>query len=391
MIAALLAAVLQAAPAAAPAAVRPEVDAKLAARVLQHGPLEAPEPDPTNRFEQNAAAARLGQDLFFDVRLSIDGNRSCATCHVPARGFADGLALPEPPGASERHTLGLLNVAYQRWFFWDGRADSLWSQAFGPLDNPKELGVGAAGLARLLHADDALRAAYRAAFDAEPSIEGEAAERTAVLGAKALAAYQALLVSRDAPFDRFARAVRDGDRAAQAEYPDDALRGFVLFAGRADCRSCHAGPLFSDGEFHTIGMPPLAGGKPRDPLRRRGIELLRADRRNAAGPFSDDPEGTRAEEIAQLVNGAEQWGQVRTPSLRNAALTAPYMHQGQKATLRAVLEFYSTLEGAIPAGHHGEQVLKPLNLTVAEMDDLEAFLRSLTGQPVPGPLTAPHR
>lgn len=370
-------------PVRAPERVIDRLDAALVQRILRHGPLEAPAPDPSNRVATSDAAARLGQTLFFDQRLSLDGTRSCASCHVPSRAFADGLELPEPAGSSTRHTPSLLNAAHQRWFFWDGRADSLWSQALQPLENERELGIGRAGLARLIARDAQLVEAYRRAFDEAPSDAPAGADRTAVNAVKAIAAYETRLVSGESAFDRFARALRDGDRAAQALYPEEAARGLLLFVGRANCRSCHAGPLFSDGEFHSIGMPPRAGGPPRDAGRMRGIELLRADPFRASGAFSDDPGGARAKELESLMQSAEQWGQVRTPTLRNVSRTAPYMHQGQKATLADVLRYYSTLEGAVPAGHHGETVLKPLNLTEAEMRELEAFLRTLEGEDPP--------
>lgn len=375
--------------ATAPQADRPSaelvaaLDATTIQRILRHGPLGEPEPDPTNRVATSREAAHLGQRLFYDPRLSLDSFHSCASCHMPSRAFADGLSLPDPPGSSERHSPTVLNVAHQRWFFWDGRADSLWSQALAVIENPKELGVGRPGLARLVARDDIYRAEYRAAFGEEPSDAAEHADRTAVNAAKAIAAYETRLQSGDSAFDRFAAALAARDLDAAAAYPPDALRGLLLFVGRGNCRSCHAGTNFSDGEFHSIGMPPLGGGKLADAGRMRGIERLRADPFRGTGPWSDAPSSERALEVDALVQNSEQWGQLRTPSLRNVARTAPYMSQGQVATLRAVLEYYSTLEGAVPSGHHGEQVLKPLHFTPEEMADLEAFLRSLDGRDPP--------
>lgn len=359
------------------------LDATTIQRILRHGPLGAPDPDPTNRYENSPEAAHLGQRLFYDPRLSLDGFFSCATCHMPDRAFADGLDLPIPVGSSDRHVPTVLNAAHQRWFFWDGRSDSLWSQALAVIANPKELGVGNEGLARLVANDALYRAEYRAAFGEDPSDAPAAETRTAVNAAKAIAAYETQLVSDESPFDQFAGALAANDLDAAATYPADALRGLLLFVGRADCRSCHAGTNFSDGEFHSIGIAPRGGGKPKDPGRMRGIELLRADPFRGSGPWSDAPTSERALEVDALVQSSEQWGQVRTPSLRNAARSAPYMSEGQVATLREILEYYSTLEGAVSVGHHGEQVLKPLNLSVGEMDDLEAFLRSLDGRDPP--------
>lgn len=365
------------------------LDATQIQRILRHGPLGPPEPDPTNRWESSDEAARFGQRLFFDTRLSTNGFFSCATCHMPGRAFADGLDLPVPEGSSDRHVPTILNSAYHRWQFWDGRSDSLWNQAIQPIDNPKELGVGRAGLAKLVTEDALLAREYRAIFGEEPSFDPAHVDRTAVFAAKAIAAYETRLVSADSAFDRFADALARDDLDAAADYPEDALRGLLLFTGRANCRSCHAGPMFTDGEFHSIGMPPRGGGALRDPGRMRGIELLRADPFRGTGPHSDAPDSERAREIETLVQSAEQWGQLRTPSLRNVARTAPYMSQGQVATLREILRYYSTLEGAVAAGHHGEQVLEPLHLSEGEMDDLEAFLKTLDGVDPPATWAKP--
>src|SRR5205814_1548696 len=134
---------------------------------------------------------------------------------------------------------------------------------------------------------------------------------------KSFEAFERELVSDRSRFDIFAKALRDRDVEAQKRYPESALRGLVLFEGRANCRLCHAGPLFSDGEFHNIGVPTLDKSPPRDPGRREGIQKLARDPFNAAGKYSDDPRGSRAQEMTQLSLSAETWGQFRTPSLRN--------------------------------------------------------------------------
>ena len=261
-------------------------------------------------------------------------------------------------------------------------------------------------IAKLVAGDAALRAGYERVFGALPDLsdaahfpahakpEGETASAWETLSpadrdgvsrvfanvGKSLEAFERKLVSDGSRFDLFAKALRDHDVEAQKQYPESALRGLVLFEGRANCRLCHAGPLFSDGEFHNIGVPTLDKSPPRDPGRREGVQKLARDPFNAAGPFSDDRSGTRAQEMTQLSSSAETWGQFRTPSLRNVARTAPYMHQGQLATLDDVLHYYSTLEGSVPAGHHGEQVIRPLKLSEAEIADLKAFLETLTDE-----------
>jgi cytochrome c peroxidase len=196
---------------------------------------------------------------------------------------------------------------------------------------------------------------------------------------KSLAAYQRQLATGPSAFDRWAAALRAGDAREVARYPIEAARGAALFFGKANCRSCHAGAEFTDEEFHDLGLPPVKGAK-RDEGRREGLRQLLADRFRADSQHSDARDGERARELAHLAPVDEDWGRFKTPSLRNATRTAPYMHTGQFATLRDVVRFYSTLDGAAARGHHGETVLQPLNLSDAEIDDLVAFLGTLEGE-----------
>ncbi len=352
-------------------------------RIQQHSPLPAPPPDTSNARADDPAAARLGQFLFFDARLSGNGQLSCATCHDPQRSFADGKALSEGTRPGRRHTPALWNVAYNRWFFWDGRADSLWSQALKPLENGDEMAGSRAGVFRLMRDDRELRAAYEAIFGAFPAGEDRASvNRVFVAVGKAIAAYQRRIVSRSAPFDVFVEGLRAGDHARMAALSEPARRGLKIFVGRGKCRTCHVGPNFTDGEFHDIGVPPRAG-LPPDPGRADGVTRLHRDEFQAGGTFSDDPQSEAARTTAFLDPSASVRGQVKTPSLRHVAATAPYMHQGQLATLADVVRYYSTLSGRTPPGPDDEKILAPLRLDEGEMADLIAFLESLTGQPLP--------
>ena len=392
MIGALAAAALAIAPTPQSAAEEVPVrfDEKTVARILTHSPLGDPPPSPTNAHADDPAAARLGRFLFFEKRFSSNGEIACSTCHDPARAFTDGKTLSEGLGKASRHAPTLLNAAWQRWLFWDGRADSLWSQVRHPIETSIEMGGNGARLAELLERDAELRAGYEFVFGPLPEDEPrERAERLLAWTGKAIEAYERKLVSRDSAFDRFADALRKEDAAAQAEYPEAAKRGLALFVGKANCRLCHAGPNFSDEEFHNIGVPTLDGSPPKDSGRYGAIEEVQKDPFNAAGRHSDDPKGPKARELETLARSSELWGQFRTPSLREVARTGPYMHQGQIATLRDVIRYYSTLEGTVPAGHHGEQVIKPLHLSEREIDDLVAFLETLNGAELPAELLAP--
>ncbi len=395
-------------------------------RILRHGPLPPPPPSPTNAWADDAGAVHLGQLLFFDPRLSGDGTIACATCHDPGLAFTDGKALAEGVGLLGRHTPTVIDSAHQRWFFWDGRADSLWSQVAGPLEHPLEMNGSRLAALHAVAGDAELLRAYTEVFGPLPDLTDAArfpasarpmadaahpdsrawaamdeADRFTVNRAfshlaKAIAAYERALVSGPAPFDRFVSALAAGDDSGAGHLSPSARRGLRLFVGRGNCTVCHAGPLFTDGEFHNIAVPPLAagqgpvgtGGMDRagafdDSGRWAGEAKVLKDTFNALGPFADTPRkngqpvGPAADKLTLLLASPDHWGEFKTPSLRQAARTAPYMHQGQFATLEDVLHYYSTLEGAVRSGHHQEQILVPLHLTDGEKADLIAFLASL--------------
>jgi cytochrome c peroxidase len=383
MKAAVVAASLLGLGAAAAPALRAGFTAAEVRRILQHSPLLAPPADTSNARSDDPAAARLGQFLFFDPRLSGNGHLSCASCHDPEKAFTDGRAVSEGVRRGRRNTPALWNVAYNRWFFWDGRADSLWSQALKPMESPDEMANTRDGVYRLVRDDAAIRSAFEGVFGEFP-VAGDRAAVNRVFASvgKALAAYQRRIVSRGAPFDVFAEGLREDDPACIARLSESARRGLAIFVGRGQCRTCHVGPNFTDGEFHDIGVPPAAGLE-KDAGRAEGVTRLRSDEFQAGGAFSDDRQGDAARNMAFLDTGAPSAGRIKTPSLRNVALTAPYMHQGQLATLRDVLRYYSTLEGRTPPGPHDEKILVPLHLDEQETTDLVAFLESLTGAPLP--------
>jgi cytochrome c peroxidase len=339
-------------------------------RVLKHSPLGPPPPDPTNAFADHPGAARLGQRIFYDARFSRDGKVSCSTCHDPAKGFADGAAL-SAGFELDRHVPTLWNVAHQRWFFWDGRADSLWSQALRPFENPREHGTSRARILALLKTDARLRGEYEAVFG--PA--GEDVDRAFANVGKAVAAFERRLTGGRSAFDVFVEGLRAGDPAKTAALAPGARKGLKLFMGRGNCRLCHVGPAFSDGEFHDLGLVPSKGGP--SAARHEGIRELLADPFNGKGRFSDAPaEGAkRLDVLARLPEAVGQW---KTPSLRNVAKTAPYMHQGQFATLRDVVRFYSTLQPSLRGAHADSPLLAPLRLDTDEIEALVEFLEALT-------------
>jgi len=367
-----------------------EIDNAALRRVLRMARPRQLAPDPTNGVAESPQAARLGQLLFFDARLSANGAVSCATCHDPARSFTDGRRRGVGLSEGTRNSQGLLDIADLPWFTWDGRADSLWSQALHPFEDAREMGLTRFTVIDRIRETPDLKQEFEAVFGPlPPPVSAESAttdERVAInrtfsnVG-KAIAAYERKLRTKASPFDGEVERLRWNAREPVPGFGDAERRGLKLFLSRAGCWRCHHGPALSDGSFHAIGVPPLGGGLPADRGRLDAIARLKTNEFNAAGRYSDDPSGSRAEVTLALTEEPGLWGAVRTPTLRNVSRTAPYMREGQFETLEEVIRFYSTLEGAL-ADHHGERVLEPLALSDAEIADLVAFLKALDG-PLP--------
>jgi cytochrome c peroxidase len=353
-------------------------DSPLSARevrlILAHGPWPPqPSRDASNRASGNAAAIAFGERLFHEPRLSGPGTIACATCHRPEFAFADGKARDAGLVRTDRNTIGLANLRLQRWYGWDGAGDSLWAQSLRPLLDPREMDSDFARIAMVVRADADLRTRYRAVFGVASA---GADEIVAVNVAKALAAYMETLTTGRTPFDDYRDALARADPVAAARYPDAARRGLLIFVGQGRCNVCHLGPNFTNGEFHDVGIPFFAGPGRVDPGRYEGIRRMQGSRYNLLGPFSDDP--ARAATATRYVTLAHRnFGEFRVPSLRNVARTAPYMHNGSLVTLRDVVRHYSELdEDRLHAD--GERILRPLHLTEPEIDDLVAFLESLS-------------
>ena len=274
-----------------------------------------------------AAKIRRGQALFNDPRLSADGSLACANCHVPTRAFSQ----PRPIAVGVHGRLGtrnapaLLNRAWGQSFFWDGRTTTLEEQVLKPIADANEMG----------------------------STVGEAAARVGLSPralAESLASYVRSIRAGDSPFDRYER----GDITALSA---DALAGLRIFRGKGNCVQCHTGPLLSDERFHNTG-----------------VAWQPATRADGTGLFLDQGRA--------LVTGRERdRGAFKTPTLREVARTAPYMHDGSLGTLEDVIEFYD--RGGRP-NPQIDPVIRPLGLTATGKRQLAAFLRSLTGEVVEG-------
>ena len=275
---------------------------------------------------QTAEKVALGKQLYFDKRLSGDNTVSCASCHDPKKGWSNGDKTAEGFGGQRggRSAPTVINAAYQAFQFWDGRAKSLEQQALGPIANPIEMNLPIEKAVEKIGSIKGYQEQFQKVFG-EPV--------TAENLAKAIAAFERTVLSGDAPFDR----VQAGDESALSI---QAWEGMQLFFGKANCSSCHAGPNFTDNGFHNIGVS-FDAEKPD--LGRFEISKLAGDK-----------------------------GSFKTPTLREIAKTAPYMHDGSLATLEEVVEYYD--KGGTPNEFLDEELF-PLKLSADQKAALVAFLK----------------
>jgi cytochrome c peroxidase len=369
---------------------RTEFTAQERQQILSLGPWPPkPAPDPSNRVSGNADAIALGARLFFDARLSPTGRVACVTCHQPDRAWTDG--RPRGHGLAEgpRNTPTLANLRLSRWLGWGGGADSLWMASLRALLDPREFDSNAAVVSGVYARDADLACLYERAFGAAPSSDAAERDRVMVNSAKALAAFQETLTTGRTPFDEFRDALARGDDAAAARYAGPARHGLKLFVGRGNCIACHNGPNLSNGEFADVGVPYFIAPGEVDSGRHGDLQRLQASPYNLLGGFSDDAGRTSAQATKHAVLEPRHWGEFRVPSLRNVAVTAPYMHSGALPTLRDVVLHYSTLDET-RIHSSAQPLLRPLRLTPEESAALVAFLESLTdaqgaARPRPGP------
>jgi len=371
-------------------------------RSLWLGSLPELPADPTNAVADDLRAAKLGQRIFFDTRFSANGTVACATCHEPARVFSDGKSLAQGLGITSRNTMNIVGAAYSPWQFWDGRRDSLWSQALGPLEATVEHGGTRTQYALLIAGDESYRSAYESVFGPLPALSDRdrfpvsagpvddpvmsiawkhmsQADRNLVneifanIG-KAVAAYERLLLPGPSRFDAYVQAVLENDAdAQQATLTANEIDGLRLFIGEAQCTRCHNGPLLTNNEFHNTGILSPPGQVPHMG-RASGVRQALADPFNCQGPYSDG-DASVCTELRFARTNSELVGAIKTPTLRNVADTGPYMHSGQLSSLADVLQHYNRA----PTAMIGHNEAEPLKLWSSDLRNLEAFLRSLSG------------
>jgi cytochrome c peroxidase len=290
-------------------------------------PLIAPAPADNATTPEKVA---LGKQLFFDPRLSGDNTKSCASCHLSEKAFTDGLAKAIGAGGKQlsRNTPGLLNAGFYTSYFWDGRAGSLEEQALFPLQSADEMNQKLDELEKELNAISGYAKQFQTAF-------GTRVTRVGI--AKALAAFERTLVSRNSPFDRYLA----GDTNAMSE---EARQGWELFKGDAGCIRCHNGPNFSDSKFYRLGTTFIDKGR---------------------GAIT----GEKRDDYA-----------FRTPGLREVAKTAPYLHDGSLQTLTQVVEFYYRGVPTSPPDGVPLDVAPMLGQSYSEISAIVAFLESLNGE-----------
>jgi cytochrome c peroxidase len=334
------------------------------------GPVPA---EPTNAHADDPSAASFGHSLFFDSRFSSNGEVSCATCHQPSKRFTDGLPKAKGVGQAKRNSPSVVAAAYSPWMFWDGRRDSLWSQALGPLEDPNEHGTSRDQVVALVAKDPVYRNAYESVFGPLPELSAAGAvDRVFANVGKAIGAYERLLRPGPSRFDAYVEAVLDGDAEAQARlFSADEIEGLRIYLNEGQCTQCHNGPLLTNNEFHNTGVISAPGDVP-DKGRVDGVRQVLETPFNCLGPFSD-AERDDCVELEFVATGPHLVGAMRTPSLRNLEGTEPYMHQGQLATLADVLRHYNDA----PPAMIGHSELVPLGLDKRQLGQLEAFLGTL--------------
>ncbi len=298
------------------------------------GPLATVVPIPSTNLNYTSKI-QLGEQLFFDGRLSKNNAISCAFCHTPGFDFADPKQTSIGVGGKVggRQSPTIYNTAFNPIQFWDGRASSLEEQAIGPIENPVEMAETHENVVKKLSQLKGYVEQFQIVFGTGVNVQG--------IG-EAIAAYERTIISTDSTFDLYVL----GDKAAMTT---EAQRGMAIFKGKGRCILCHNGSNFTDNKFHNLGVPQV-------------------------GPMKED--------LGRfyVTHRPEDRAAFKTPTLRSIIETAPYMHDGAFKTLEDVIEFYNKGGGSNP---HLSPLMKPLNLAYQEKTDLIAFLHALTGKEIP--------
>jgi cytochrome c peroxidase len=357
--------------------------------------------DPTNKLDGNKKAIQLGEAFFNDWRFSRGEEFACATCHRETDHFTTSRT------DTDVEIPTLYNMAYNKWFFWDGRADTLWSQSLGPIEAGIEHDFSRTEVAVLMSSDFEYKPAYEKFFGpipdfsdpdrfpqpGKPSSENAEANKNwlsmtkedqfevnkvfANFG-KILAAYQTQLVSPKTKFDVYVEGLKKDDSEKMSVLSTAAKRGLKVFVGKGQCITCHSGPNFSDNSFHDMRLPIYTEKKGIPGARAAGVAKVKESIFSANGPFSDSPHSQHLDGL-QVQAGDEY--KIKTPTLRFISATPPYMHTGQFRFLSDVIDFYSEMKGARAPVSGIEPEMRPRNFTDDEKKDLLEFLKCISERP----------
>lgn len=359
--------------------------------------------NPTSKYAANEKAAEFGHQLFFDKRFSANGEVSCSSCHHPDKYFTDGLKTSKGIDTVKRNAPTIVGINQSNWYFLDGRADSLWSQALGPLEASNEHGGNRAMYVHIIYNDKNYKKSYEEVFATMPDLadkkrfpdyagpvtnkqakkawkamapdDRDAITQVFVNMGKAIAAYEHKLRPAPSKFDNYTRALLEGNADAMSKAMNkNEEAGLKLFVGEANCIICHNGSAFSDFEFHNVGVPQVTLKK-YDFGRKTAINKVKKSPFNCFGEYNDSKD-KRCDDLTYIVFDEHiTLGTFKTPGLRNISKTAPYMHAGQYNTLADVIGHYVD-PPPIKLGENDTRALT-FDLDDKEQQQLEAFLKAL--------------
>lgn len=355
----------------------------------------------SNKFAFDERAQQFGEELFHETKLSAGNEFSCGSCHLPEKFFTDGLPTGVAVETTTRNTPALHGAAWQSWFYWDGRRDSMWSQALTPIESPQEMAGDRVAVARFIAGDKNYRSQYETLFgsfpftgqeeilssSATPMGNQEQKENWAKLAdhnqekintvfaniGKSMAAYQHTLAPIKTRFDLFIEEVVNGKKISSLNKHELAGARLFIDETKTQCLECHNGPLLSNGNFHNIATGNITGPV-FDFGREFGLQAALLDEFNCQGKYSD----AKPDECLHLVhikrNAAHMRGAFKTPTLRNITNTGPYFHDGRFTTLEEVIRHYANPPALSGADEHE---LRPgFELTEQEITALTAFMQS---------------
>lgn len=377
-------------------------------RILQSLSLSAlpPLPDaPSNNVADHKLAVEFGRQVFYDSRFGKDGQLSCASCHQPELAFTDGKQRGKGVGEAARNTPTLIGAAYQRWFYWDGRRDSLWSQALIPFEAPDEMGSSRLSVLRVINNDKRYRSYYEALFGGLPKLDfSKLPDEASPYGAsdiqnnwyrlsrptqttinrafsnigKVLEAFQRTLLPEPSKFDHFVDALTAGQQdKALSMVSESQILGAKLFIDqeKTQCLQCHNGPMLTNGGFHNIGSGVFSGPN-MDYGRVFGLQSVLMDEFNCLGKYSDAAP-SECTDLKYLSRDKHQGlqGAFKVPTLRFLEKTGPYFHDGRFDQLKDVMDYYRSPP---EKGLNGQHELRTLDITLEERDALVDFLGLLS-------------